>query len=182
MPATPMSPRRRLLAALAAAPAAALLPACATVDGPGSGPARMKLSGSVVHRDRSALPPDAVVVVGLYDLAGREDKAVAETRVPVEGRQVPIPFVLEFDPARGDPTQPYQVRAQILAGGTTRFVTGTRVTVRPSDPPVSLSILVVPGSVEPNFGQTSLPSRGGPPPRPAPRQPAIPKLPGSGSK
>jgi len=63
---------------------------------------------------------------------------------------------------------PYVLRAQIVVGGATRFVTGTRITVQPHAPPAALSVLVVPGESEPSFTQSGAPARAGPPPRQAP--------------
>ena len=62
----------------------------------------------------------------------------------------------------------YLLRAQIVVGGATRFVTGTRITVQPHAPPAALSVLVVPGESEPSFTQGGAPARAGPPPRQAP--------------
>jgi len=111
-----------------------------------------------------------VVVVRLLDASGREEILLAETRFPLDGRQVPIPFTLQVDPAKATPGTSYLLRAQILVGGATRFVTGTRITVQPHAPPAALSVLVVPGESEPSFTQGGAPARAGPPPRQAPGQ------------
>jgi putative lipoprotein len=165
-------------AALAGALAAMWLPGCATVESPtpvpapatAAAPATLKVTGSIIHRERSALPPGAEVVVRLLDASGREEVLLAETRFPAGGREVPIPFTLPVDAAKAQPGVSYLLRAQILVGGATRFVTGTRITVQPHAPPAALSVLVVPGENEPSFTQGGAPARVGPPPRQAPGQ------------
>jgi hypothetical protein len=60
------------------------------------------LRGTVTYRERVALPPEAVVVVRLSDVSRQNVAApvIAATRVPSEGRQVPLPFELRYDPKR----------------------------------------------------------------------------------
>ena len=62
------------------------------------------VSGHVTYRERMALPADAELRVSLID-ASRQDSAaqVADTVIRADGRQVPLPFVLRFDPGRIEP-------------------------------------------------------------------------------
>lgn len=124
------------LAALSLLPL--LLAACAGsppldgADGPddtmrgGAGPAT--LTGEVTYLPRIALPPDAVVRVQLRDVS-RSDvlaKTIAEQTVSTEGRQVPIPFALSYDPDRIQLNRRYAVRAEIReSNGTLRWVSDT---------------------------------------------------------
>jgi putative lipoprotein len=81
--------------------------------------------GTVSYRERIALPPDAVVVVKLSDIS-RQDVAaavIAETRVPSQGRQVPLSFELRYDPTKIDDKGLYAVRAVIESRGQTWFTT-----------------------------------------------------------
>jgi heat shock protein HslJ len=48
---------------------------------------------------------------------------IAETTVLPEGRQVPIPFELRYDPSRLDPGHTYGIRAAIRSGGRLMFTT-----------------------------------------------------------
>ncbi len=85
------------------------------------------VSGTVTHRERLALPPDAVVEVQLADVS-RQDVAatiVAETSVPTHGRQVPIPFDLAYDPAKVVENHTYAVRAVIRSEGELLFTTSS---------------------------------------------------------
>jgi putative lipoprotein len=85
------------------------------------------LSGTVAYRERIALPQDAVVQVQLSDVSVQDAAApvIAETTVKPEGRQVPLPFELRYDPSKLDPKRTYAVRATIRSGGQLRFTTTT---------------------------------------------------------
>lgn len=171
----PPPPRRRLLLAVASVLALPLVAGCATADAPGAkppaaAPAMAVVTGSIILRERTALPPGAEIVVRLFDASGREEVMVAETRIPAGGRQSPMPFELRVDTAKVQPDMSYLLRAQILVAGMTRFVTGTRITVRPLEPPAALLVLVVPGDTEANFNQGNAPARASPPPAPRPPQ------------
>ncbi len=83
------------------------------------------ITGTVAYRERMALPPDAVVEVRLYDVSRQDAEAplLAETIVRPEGRQVPLPFELRYDPARITPRGTYAVRATIRSGDRKMFTT-----------------------------------------------------------
>ena len=77
------------------------------------------VTGTVAYRERMALPPDAVVEVRLSDVS-RQDVAapvIAETTILPEGRQVPIPFELRYDPGKIEPNRVYALRATIRSAG-----------------------------------------------------------------
>lgn len=77
-----------------------------------------QVTGSVTFRERVALPPDAVIDVQLSDasVADIAGQTVAEVLINAEGRQVPVPFTLTYDPAKIDPSHRYSVRATIRSG------------------------------------------------------------------
>lgn len=105
-----------------------LLLACSGSGGGAGAPAPEAgsiISGTVTYRERMALPPDAVVEVRLHDVSRQDAEAplLAETVVRPEGRQVPLPFELRYDPARITPRGAYAVRATIRSGGRTLFTT-----------------------------------------------------------
>lgn len=83
------------------------------------------LVGTVSYRERMALPQDAVVQVWMTDMSPGTPAvpAVAETAAPSEGRQVPIPFELRYDPSRIEADHEYGINAVIKAGGRTLFHT-----------------------------------------------------------
>lgn len=109
----------RRLAALCAV--AIMLAACGA-EGPasmaGEEVSSATLSGTVIYRERIALPPDAVVTVRLEDTSRADAPSVvlAEQVMDTAGRSVPIAYTLEYDPAAIDPRMNYAVRAEIRDG------------------------------------------------------------------
>lgn len=81
------------------------------------------VKGTVAYRERIALPADAVVEVWLTDISpGIVAMAiVAQATIKSDGRQVPLPFELRYDPTRIDKTRDYGVRAVIKSGENTLF-------------------------------------------------------------
>lgn len=140
-----------------AATLAAVLAACATVEtAPGTPPSaasaaapRKVLQGSVLYREKAALPADAQVKVQLVDAKADPPAVIAETVFGSAGRQVPLPFALPLEASRVEPGRSYALRAYIAFGGQTRYVTTTRVSVDPSALPEVITILVVPGGNDP---------------------------------
>ena len=108
---------------------AAGLAGCASSPPPA---ADATLSGTVTYRARIALPPDAEVTARLLDvsLADAPSVTLAETTIGLDGRQVPVPFSLTYDPGRIEPRRRYVVRAEIRDGeGALRWTTDTAVPV-----------------------------------------------------
>lgn len=97
-----------------------------------AGTASASVSGTVAYRERIALPPNAVVTVRLLDVSRADAAAttIAETVIQTNGRQVPIPFTLAYDPSRIEARNRYVVRATIGdAAGVMLFTTDTAVPV-----------------------------------------------------
>ena len=71
------------------------------------------LTGTVAYLQRIALPPDAVIDVQLQDVSLQDAPATVITseRYIAEGRQVPFPYELTYDPAAIDPKHTYAVAA-----------------------------------------------------------------------
>lgn len=58
----------------------------------------LDISGRVTYRQRLALPPDAVLIIRVQDVAGAgAARQLAEQRLELAGRQVPIPFSTTID-------------------------------------------------------------------------------------
>jgi heat shock protein HslJ/uncharacterized lipoprotein YbaY len=94
----------------------AALAGCTTPGGPaGDGP--VTITGALAYRARIALPPDSRAVVALKDVSRPDGAVVAEQRIDLGGRQVPIPFELAVDRAQLDDARRYAVRGAIFAGG-----------------------------------------------------------------
>ncbi len=85
------------------------------------------LRGSVAYRERVALPRDAVVEVWMTDVSPLilAVPVIAETTVPSQGREVPIPFELRYDPRMIEPDHTYAVKALIRSAGRVLFETTT---------------------------------------------------------
>lgn len=76
------------------------------------------LTGTVTYMPRIALPPNAVVTVLLEEVSRADAPAtvVASQTIATEGKQVPIPFELKYDPAEITQRGLYTVRARIMEG------------------------------------------------------------------
>ena len=86
------------------------------------------VTGSVSYRVRRPLPPDAEIRVRLEDVSLADAPAlrIGEQVFRAEGRQVPLPFEVVYDPADIDPRASYAVSARITdAEGRLLFVTTT---------------------------------------------------------
>ena len=102
------------------------------------------VTGHVTYRERIALPVDAELAVQLIDVSRQDsaDAAVADTTIRPEGRQVPIPYVLRFDPKRIDPRHEYAIRATIVSGGRPVFTTPDTIKVVTHDHPRMVNLIL----------------------------------------
>ncbi len=93
------------------------------------------LHGSILYRERIALPPDARVEVQLLDvsLADAPSRVIAQTTFRPRG-QVPIAFRLRFDDDKLRPRHSYALRATISAGGKLWFTSTSRHAVEIGGP------------------------------------------------
>jgi putative lipoprotein len=82
------------------------------------------VTGTVSYLQRMALPPNAEIQVQLLDvsLADAPSKVIAEQKITLGDRQVPVPFTLNFDPAKIDAKHTYSVSAKITVDGALRFI------------------------------------------------------------
>jgi putative lipoprotein len=85
------------------------------------------IDGTVVYRERMALPPEASVEVKLVDvsLADAPATTIAEITITPKG-QVPIPYRLEYDSSKIVAGRSYALQARISVGGQLWFMTTTR--------------------------------------------------------
>ncbi len=102
------------------------------------------VAGSVTYREHLALPTDAALRVQLFDMTGQDSvpAAVADTTLQPEGRQVPLPFLLRYDPKDIDPTHVYALRATILSGTQAIFTTHAVVKVITWDYPDRVDLVL----------------------------------------
>lgn len=102
------------------------------------------VTGTVSYRERIALPPNAIVKVQLQDTSRADAPAVtlAEQTIQTEGKQVPIPFRLEYDSSKIREGNTYTVRAQISIEDQLRFTSDTAYSVITNGGPSRVEILV----------------------------------------
>lgn len=93
---------------------------------------KTSLDGEVFYLQRIALPPTATLSVSLQDVSLADAPAVtlAEQKGPVNGKQVPLPFHLSYDPAQVKPGHSYSVSARIELDGKLMFITTERHSVQ----------------------------------------------------
>ena len=82
-----------------------------------------KIQGSVTYRERIALPPTAQLEIVLADvsLADAPYRKISDVKITPAG-QVPIQFMIEYDPTKINPSFTYAVMARITEGGKLLFV------------------------------------------------------------
>ena len=105
------------------------------------------VTGTVTYRQRMALPPTAVVAVRLLDVSRQDTAAgvIAEDRISTEGKQVPIPYDLAYDPTKIQQRNRYVVRAEIRDGDRLLFTTDTSYPViTQGNPTTGVEVVVVP--------------------------------------
>jgi putative lipoprotein len=123
--------QRTARAAVAALLVAALLAGCGG-DSPSPPEPESKpmatLSGTVIYRERMALPMNAAINVRLLDVSLQDVPArvLAEQNIDARGKSVPIPYSLEYDPSLVRDNLSYAVRAEIRdAAGDLLWTTDT---------------------------------------------------------
>lgn len=102
------------------------------------------VTGSVVYRERIALPPDAVVEVRLLDVS-RMDVAstpIAKQTITAQ-HQIPIAFELHYNPDEIDERMSYAVRATIRIGEKALFVTNRSYPVLTRGNPDHVDLVLV---------------------------------------
>ncbi|NIV38928.1 MAG: lipo-like protein [Anaerolineae bacterium] len=105
------------------------------------------VTGTVIYRERIALPDDAVVTVQLQDVSKQDVKAavMGEQLIKTEGKQVPIDYAVPYDEDAIDERFTYSVSARIEDGaGKLLFISDTVIPVITRDnPSKDVEILVV---------------------------------------
>jgi putative lipoprotein len=111
---------------------AVVLIACGPITPPATKPAGPSgdapvVTGTVTYLVRRALPPTAVIDVVLQDVSRMDVPAVtiSSQRIEANGKQVPFPYELKYDPAQIDEKNTYAVRATIKDGDQLLFTSTT---------------------------------------------------------
>lgn len=111
-------PPWRLVVSLACGNAFLFLLAGCAAGAPPGGP--LTIRGELISHERIAVPTEGVAIV---ELARAQDaRVVAEQRLPLAGRQVPVPFELKALRSAFEEGAPYFVRGSIAVNGRTRWV------------------------------------------------------------
>lgn len=93
----------------------------------GAADSQSVITGTVTYRNRSALPPTAVIEVSLQDisLADAPAKVISTQRIEAGGQQPPFAYELPYDPAQIDPRMTYSVSARITEANELLFISDT---------------------------------------------------------
>jgi len=103
------------------------------------------VTGNVFYMQRIALPDDAQVRVTLADVSKMDVAAEVIAEQTLYGPlQVPVPFRLEYDPARIDERMSYSIQARIESGGELLFITTESHPVITRGNPIELEVRVDP--------------------------------------
>ena len=138
---------------------------CKLDQPPNSGAAINIVTGTVTYMVRMALPPTAVIEVRLLDvsLADAPAKVLAEEKISLGQRQVPVPFTLTFDPAKIEQNHTYSVSARILVNGELRLISDADYNVLTRGSPNRAELVLKPVSVsgppKKYTAKTALPDR-----------------------
>lgn len=102
------------------------------------------VSGTVTYRQRIALPPNALVQVQLQDVSKQDTAAVVigEQIIPTQGRQVPFPFEINYNPKTINPSNTYTVQARIFVDNRLRFINTTSYPVITKGNPHKVEIVL----------------------------------------
>jgi len=117
------------------------------LDKPLNAPATTgSITGTVACLQRIALPPAAIVQVQLQDVSRADGSAetIAQERITLGDRQVPVPFELKFDPHEIDAKHAYVVTARILVDDQLRFLSDKAYPVLTRDNPSRVEIILKP--------------------------------------
>lgn len=99
------------------------------------------VTGTLVYRERIALPPTARVELRLVEIRddGGDDPVVAEALMETPG-QVPIAFSLPYDPRRIDASRTYALHARIRVDGELWFASPFDIRVLTAGNPSQIEV------------------------------------------
>lgn len=120
--------------------ALALLAGCASRGGDAGGDDVLLIRGELTHRARVALPYDSVAIVELT--RPQDGRVLAEQRIALEGRQVPIGFELRVRRAALRDDAGYALRGAIHAQGRPAWLSDP-VDVRAARGPLAVGSLTL---------------------------------------
>lgn len=103
-----------------------------------------RVTGTVSHMQRIALPPTALIKVQLADVSRADAPAdvLGEQVIKAAGKQVPFTFEIGYDPARIDARHTYAIQARIEVDGKLRFVNDQLYAVITRGAPVHVDMVL----------------------------------------
>jgi uncharacterized lipoprotein YbaY len=112
-------------------------------------PGAQIVSGTVSYRERAELPQTALVHVELIDVSQKDPRkaTLGEETIWPAGIKLPVTFRIPYDPSRIDLGHLYVVRARIVDGEKTLFVSSSMTYVLTKGARANVDIVVVPVSI-----------------------------------
>ncbi len=95
-----------------------LLAGCATTPGAPTTTADTAFSGTLVSKTPVSVPPETAAVLDLR-AANTPNDLITETRLPIHGQALPLPFTLLVPAGQLRADQPYLLQAALIAPGHT---------------------------------------------------------------
>lgn len=105
-----------------------------------------RVTGTITYRQRIALSPNAVIEVKLLDISRADAPSVtiAEQTLKPAGKQVPIAFELQYEPARIDTRRRYAIQVRIYESSQLRFINSQAYPVITAGHPKTVNVIVTP--------------------------------------
>jgi putative lipoprotein len=106
------------------------------------------VTGTVTYRERIALPSDATIQVQVQDvsLADAPAQIIGDITIPADGKQVPIPYEVIYNPDEIQEAHTYSMSVRIEdSAGNLLFISDTHTPViTRGNPTQDVEIVVVP--------------------------------------
>src|SRR6516162_4689936 len=108
------------------------------------------VTGTIAYLQRIALPPNAIILVQLQEVsrADAPSKTIAQEKITLGDRQVPVPFELKFEPTKIDAKHCYVVSARIVVDDKLRFLSDKAYPVLTRDNPSRVEIILKPAEAD----------------------------------
>ena len=108
------------------------------------------VTGTIAYLQRIALPPNAIILVQLQEVsrADAPSKTIAQEKITLGDRQVPVPFELKFEPTKIDAKHSYVVSARIVVDDELRFSSDKVYPVLTRDNPSHVEIILKPAEAD----------------------------------
>ena len=108
------------------------------------------VTGTIAYLQRIALPPNAIILVQLQEVsrADAPSKTIAQEKITLGDRQVPVPFELKFEPTKIDAKHSYVVSARIVVDDKLRFLSDKAYPVLTRDNPSRVEIILKPAEAD----------------------------------